>query len=261
MILDQAMDTASVNELIDSYVRWIKENTHVSQIGEGTYHEIVTPFFNSSNDSMQIYIKKDGDKFLLSDGGETMANLFLTVGELSKKRIDQVAGICMSFGCSFSNDTLSISSSKKDFPSKKHQLLQAMIRVDDMYMLSSHRIASYFFEDVKSYFDDNQVFYTQKIGLAGKSGYNHTFDFLMQRNQSFPSRFCMVINNPSKQSLASTIFAWEDSKGSGRDEDAQLVTILNDSSKLPKNISDAFGNYNVLTVPWSKKEELIAQLR
>lgn len=68
------MKKTEIDTLIDSYFKWLKENTS-SKIINDTWSEITTPYLDRHNDCLQIYAKKEGDKIILSDDGYIIDDL------------------------------------------------------------------------------------------------------------------------------------------------------------------------------------------
>ena len=46
-----------MKELIDSYIKFLKDNIVLNQVGE--YTSVITPFLNKHNDCIKFYIKKN----------------------------------------------------------------------------------------------------------------------------------------------------------------------------------------------------------
>ena len=46
-----------IKQLIDDYIHWLKKE----------YYEITTPFLNSANDFIQIYVRIDKDTIFFTD--------------------------------------------------------------------------------------------------------------------------------------------------------------------------------------------------
>jgi hypothetical protein len=71
---------------------------------------------------------------------------------------------------------------------RKHNLLQAMLAVNDLFFLSIQMVASLFYEDVVSWLDTNEIRYTPNVKFTGKSGYDHLFDFVIPKSRRQPER-------------------------------------------------------------------------
>ena len=57
-----------INVLLDKYALWLKDKTVVKKIGED-WIEITTPHIDRHNDCLQIYARKDGQGYMLTDDG------------------------------------------------------------------------------------------------------------------------------------------------------------------------------------------------
>lgn len=241
-----------VQALIDDYAAWLKSKITFEAAGE--YYEITTPFLDNANDHLQFYVKKDNETILFTDDGATMNGLAMTGFNLTPARKQHLDRILIQNGVMLDGDALTAKATPHRFAQTKHSFLQAMIRVDDMFAQSSPRARSYFLDDVQAFFDDQHIFYTDAIQVAGKSGLPHNYDFVFQRSQNKPERLCRTVNRPDRSSATSLLFSWGDTQ-TARREDSQLVAILNDQKGVPSGIVDAFIEYNASVILWSERKE------
>lgn len=58
-----------IKQLIDDYIHWLKKEITFEKIEE--YYEITTPFLNSANDFIQIYVRIDKDTIFFTDDKNT----------------------------------------------------------------------------------------------------------------------------------------------------------------------------------------------
>src|SRR5215472_10093916 len=58
---------------------------------------------------------------------------------------------------------------RKNFPVCKHNLIQAMLALNDLFYLAKPVVESLFFEDVVAWLDGNDVRYTPKVKFTGTS--------------------------------------------------------------------------------------------
>ena len=98
------------------------------------------------------------------------------------------------FGVHFNKNALEINATEKNFPLRKHNLLQAMLAVNDLFYLSAPSIKSLFMEDVVSWLDLSEIRFTPKVKFTGKSGYDHLFDFVIPKSPAKPERILHTIN-------------------------------------------------------------------
>ena len=78
--------------------------------------------------------------------------------------------------------------SPDNFALRKHNLVQAMLAVNDMFYLAVPMVASLFYEDVVAWLDLHDIRYTPKVKFTGKTGYDHLFDFVIPKSRRQPER-------------------------------------------------------------------------
>ena len=111
-----------------------------------------------------------------------------------------------------------------------------MLRIDDMFMISKSKVASFFLDDIQEFFDEKEIYYSDNVQFTGISGFAHNYDFLLQRSRTKPERLCQAVNNPNKSSMGNILFAWNDTKPA-RKNGSQLIVILNDQNNIAKGVS------------------------
>ena len=133
-------------------------------------------------------------------------------------------------------------------------LLQAMLSVDDMFMTSQNRTASFFLEDIQEYFTQNEIYCTENVQFTGTSGYIHTYDFVLQRSRRKPERLCRALNSPTKTNVTNILFGWEDTK-STRHDDSKLIVFINDENKISHGVIEGLENYDAATIFWTERNQ------
>ena len=129
--------------------------------------------------------------------------------------------------------------SADNFALRKHNLVQAMLAVNDLFYLASPVIASLFHEDVAAWLDDSNIRYTPSVKFSGKSGYDHRFDFVIPKSRNQPERVLRTINRPSRNTAQTAVFSWIDTK-EVRSSNSQAYAILNDSEQtISENILES----------------------
>jgi len=250
-----------IQELLDKYLLWLKDKTALRKIND--WIEITTPYLDRHNDYLQIYVKRNNGGYTLTDDGYTIGDLRQSGCELeSKKRKDLLVLTLNGFGVKLGSDALMIDTSPETFALKKHNLVQAMLAVNDLFYLAAPMVSSLFLEDVTSWLNIYEVRYTPRVKFAGKSGYDHMFDFVIPASRKYPERIVQAINRPNREHVQSFAFSWIDTKDV-RPTNSLSYAFLNDSDHAPiSTVADALKNYGVKPVLWSKrevvKEELVA---
>ncbi|HAZ96916.1 DUF1829 domain-containing protein [Treponema sp. UBA6852] len=254
------MKKTEIDALIDSYFKWLKENTS-SKIINDTWSEITTPYLDRHNDCLQIYAKKEGDKIILSDDGYIIDDLESSGCHLDSPRRKEILNITLrGFGVLLDDNQLIVKTSAENFPQKKHDLIQAMLAVNDLFYLSKPQVQNLFFDDVVAWFDKNDIRYVQKVKFSGKTGFDNMFDFGIPKSKKYSERLVQTITNPSKENSMNLVFKWIDTKDE-RPTESVLFAMLNDSDKaIASQVNEAFSNYGINVVPWSEKEKFIEKL-
>ena len=249
----------TTTELKEKYIKWINEEINVRKINE--YVEITSPFLDRFNDYLQVYAKlNDDNEIILTDDAYIINNLKMSGIDInSNKRKQILEKVLKKYNVKLENDALVISSGIDDFPQKIIFLMQAMLNIDDMFMLSQNKVASIFIDDVTNFLETKEIFYSKNVNFVGKSGFVYSYEYLIQRTKNKPERLCKVINTPNKQNFQNTIFMWSDTKET-RDENSKLIVFLNDGNRVDPNIIEGFKNYNVDTIPWSERERYLELL-
>lgn len=141
-------------------------------------------------------------------------------------------------------------------------LLQAMLSVNDMFMLGKDTVKSIFIEDVTNFFDEKDIINTPNVKIQGKSGFDYKIDFVIPKSKrkNLPERFILAINSPRETSIKSALFTWDDIKNNRSDKENNLLVFLNDQKRFDKKIIDALATYNAKPILWSQRNKFIDDL-
>lgn len=242
----------SIRDLVDDYARWLREGLLIARIGDA--YEITTPFLDRHNDHIQIYIRQEDHRTVLSDDGYVIADLRQSGCSLDtehRKRL--LHSVLNGFGVARNGDELLAIAHNGDFPQRKHALIQAMLAVGDLFATASPLVKSLFLEDVAAFLDAIGARAVPDIQLVGKSGFQHKFDFALPKSRTAPERLIRAINRPTKDAAGGLIFAWTDTR-LVRAENSTMYAMLNDSEgKTPGEVIDALKQYEIVPVSWSER--------
>jgi len=248
--------------IIDQYIKWIKDNTSIRSIEEGKSCGIVTPFMDRHNDHLEIYAIKNDKGFILTDDGYTISDLAMSEMTFnSTKREKILQSILNGFGIKIGeNQSLYVEANPNNVGQKKHYLLQAILAVNDMYTLSQENVFSLFKEDVEMFFKSNNLVFSKDIKLGGKTGFDHNIDFLIPSSGQKPERLIKTINNPKKEPVMATIFAFDDI-AAVREQSTNNYVIYNDTleTAISQESISALNNYGIKPMPWSQKEKCLEE--
>ena len=253
------MSVLDCYQLVENYTNWLKEKVTAKKIGD--ICELTTPFVDRHNDYLQIYIKAIPSGLLLTDDGYIIRDLEISGLEFNtERRKNELNTILNGFGVMLHGDCLEVEARPDNFPQKKHNLLQAMLAINDLFVLTPAKVASFFKEDVERFLSLHEIRFTKDINFIGKSGFNHHFDFIIPLSKKEPERILMAINNPTKNNISTMLFSWDDTR-KVRSENSVAIAVLNDQDKeITPDAIHALKAYEIKPIVWSKREEYIEKL-
>ena len=252
--------TDEMNAIMEQYWAWLKEKTTIRDLDN--WVEITTPHLDRHNDCLQIYARRSDGGYVISDGGYILDDLAMSGVNIDSDRRQAILDVTLNgFGVRRTGDSLEVYTTPDDFPLRKHNLLQAMLAVNDLFQLSSASSAGgLFLEDVQEWLDQAGVRHTPKVKFAGKSGYDYQFDFVIPRSQLHPERVVKAINRPNRDTALTFVFAWLDTRET-RQVDTRAYAVLNDSGQsVSPNVLEAMTEYEVRPVPWSHRTNAVEEL-
>jgi len=249
-----------IQRLLNDYLAWLRDKTTLRRVGDESV-EITTPYLDRHNDYIQIYARRGDGGFLLTDDGYTIGDLEQSGCKLeSPKRQDLLRMTLNGFGVRLRGQALEVLATPDNFALRKHNLVQAILAVNDMFYLAVPMVASLFYEGVVAWLDLHEIRYTPKVKFTGKTGFDHLFDFVIPKSRRQPERILQTINRPSRDTAQSLILSWIDTK-EVRPPDSRAFALLNDSEQpVSSAVIDALVNYDVRPVPWSRREEVREEL-
>ncbi|HUY80456.1 MAG TPA: DUF1829 domain-containing protein [Acidobacteriaceae bacterium] len=248
-----------IQRMMDGYLGWLREKTSLREIGD--WIEITTPLLDRHNDYLQIYVRREDGHFILTDDGYTLQDLEQSGCKLdSPKRQELLRMTLNGFGVQVHDAALEVRATEDNFPLRKHSLLQAMLGVNDLFYLAAPHTASLFYEDVVTWMSLNDIRFVENAKFTGKTGYDHLFEFVIPRSRRSPERFVKPINRPDKSAAMEMVFAWMDTRET-RPPESRAYALLNDAEREVKaDVTDAFLNYDIKPVRWSKRESVRNEL-
>lgn len=253
------MNKKECTELIEAYLAWLRNGLSVEGVENGC--ELTTPFLDRHNDHLQIYAVKKDNKIILSDDGYILSDLKTSGLELSTpKRKLVLDSVLNGFGVKNDGGRLLVEASQSNIGQRLHILVQAMLAVNDMFVMAQPRVATFFWEDVKEYLDKHDVRYNPRVKVAGRSGFDHAIDFMIPKSKTRPERLIQAINAPNKNTIGTYLFALGDTR-EARGKDSEAYAFLNDQERvIGGDIIEALEAYDVKPAFWSRREEYAASL-
>src|SRR5258708_35513927 len=135
-----------------------------------------------------------------------------------------------------------------------------MFAINELFALSEPHVLSFFKEDVRNFLEQHEIQKFQDFKLAGKSGFDHKFDFALPKTRNQPERVLEAVNLLSKDQAISLAWAVSDVKAI-REEPLDVLVFINDiiNPPTPDNVS-ALQAYDIKTSLWSEREQALPLL-
>ena len=248
-----------VRNLLDQYRTWLQDRTVLREVRD--WIEITTPYLDRHNDSLQIYVKRFNDSYLLTDDGYILSDLESSGCNIEGAKRKAIFDATVNgFGVQCKGGALQVQATEENFGLRKHSLLQAMLAVNDLFYLASPVVSAVFREDVTRWLDVLEIRYTQNVKFSGTTGYDHLFDFVIPKSKQQPERLLRTFNRPGRNAAQAMVFSWLDTKGT-RSPGSCAYAILNDAERsVPEAVQDAMRNYDVRPILWSEREDVSERL-
>ncbi len=246
-------------DLVNAYIEWLRQKISVENINGVC--EITTPFLDRHNDHLQIYVKKSDNGLILTDDGYTITDLRLSGCEFTTEKRRQILhSILNGFGIRLEEDELVVEVRSDSFPQKKYDLLQAMLAVNDLSVMAAPMVAKLFKEDVERYLRMHEIRFTPSVKFTGKSGLDHSFDFVIPASKIKPERILRTINAPNRQNISLLIFSWTEII-EVRPPKSAVYGVLNDAEQpIKPDLISALKQYSIKGLPWSRRDEYVKEL-
>jgi hypothetical protein len=255
------MNQADCGKMIDDYVAWLRRGLSIEEVGEAC--ELTTPFLDRHNDHLQVYAIRKNGSITLSDDGYILSDLRTSGLDVdTPKRKAVLDSILNGLGVKTQDQQLVVEASATNLGQRLHSLVQAMLAVNDMFVMAQPRVAGFFFEDVRSFLDSHTIRYTERVKLAGKSGYDHGVDFLIPKSQKRPERILQAIATPKKDNIFAYLWTLSDTRAARAEGmEPEAYAFLNDQEQpVGGDITEALEAYRVIPAPWSHRNDYVDAL-
>ena len=250
------------NDWVNKYLRWLTDHIIATDLDKDLT-EISTPFTDRFGDGITIYVRKSSHQITLSDDF-ALVNNTIAIGENpSPKKLTSLRIYLAPYGITVTDDgELQMAAHEGNYPISLHLFIQALVAANDMFAPRYKQSikANIFVDDIASFFDSQDVPYTQNIKIEGQSGIIHQVGFILPKRRETPERLIYALNKPTSQNVELTLFKWGDIQRK-RGDNSHMIAFLNDEDgTVPNHIVNAFNSYGALPVPWSARQSYLKDL-
>lgn len=249
------------SDLAQRYADWFISAMAVKEFGQ--FAELTTPFLDRHNDYIQVYVSRTRiGGYVVTDDGGSIAELEASGVDITstKTRSEVFGSILQGFKIrQLSNGALAATATDDDLAERINDLLQAVMAVQDLYVLARRRVARMFYEDVEVFLEQAGAVFAARESVPGKSGYKQRVDFLLPPVNGTPTRILQAVQNPAKTFVEHQIFLIEDVRPAL--PEMRPYALLNDRDfEIPGETYAAFDQYNIRAVGWSQRETIQREL-
>jgi Domain of unknown function DUF1828 len=238
------MRAQAAKDLGEEYTHWLRSN--MLAFDRGVNAVLSTPFLDPFNDGIEILVDSSGGEMLLHDAGKTIDNL-LDMGvqiETSERRQTIIQNAIAGCGVRFNQGRLETVVTPANRAQRMHFLVTAILRLNDLWMTSTPRTVTDFFEIVKEYFDDHDVLYTANKSITGRT-VEHPIDFIIPLPKG-KDRLIKLLPRPSLQAAKVVSFTWMS------DAESDSGDVAANKKPIGDNIMSILKGYSNLIYPWSE---------
>ncbi len=119
-----------VESVLELYWAWLRNRTGLRELDD--WVEITTPYLDRHNDCLQIYVRSDKDGFVLADDGYVLNDLEQSGYAVTNARCRELIEATLKrFGVRRKGNVLEVEACVATFADRKHNLLRAMLAVED----------------------------------------------------------------------------------------------------------------------------------
>ena len=249
-----------VKRLLDDYWKWLRDSTVLKADGND-WAVITTPFLDRHNDFLEIYVRRDGDGFLLTDTGAVIQDLEMSGCPVIKTRKEKLLRTVRGFGVSLDkDDALCVHCTSQDFGQKKHALVQAMLSVDDLfYIVESGKLTPILTTEVSDWLTSKRIRNAPEVSIPGRSGLMFKMDFLIPASDKAPERILKVYNSLSTNNAKMAMLAKVETE-SARPVLSKYFAVTNDSREPNPEVASALNSYDISILPWHRRDDFIEEL-
>lgn len=224
--------TTDAEMIVNSYLSWIR-NEVTANVLNNEVTELTTPFMDRHNDHLQVYAERQTpDLILLTDDGYILSELKSSGVETHGSRREAIIrDLLVGHGVRLQGRELQTDATTANLGQRIHNLVQAMLSVDDMFILAQPAAPSIFIEEVAQFLYDRDIRAVKAAKFAGRSGLDHLISFVIPRPKAALDRFVQVLNSPRRDQVGNLLFAVNDTRSARPAGATRYYAIVNDTRR------------------------------
>lgn len=259
------MHTQEIKGISENYYNWLKNNHQFIPVEDESL-ELYSPMLDFFGDSISVNISKSGDRYYLSDFGETLWNLEIAgidlTGDKQLKKYQLFKNIIDYDGLNFdeTNQEINKLTTKSNLSQAIHDFILALANISNLAITRRETTISLFKDEVMNYFLENrdrlypEVF--PDVSVQGKSKLIHKFDL------TFPGKrteYIKIMKNLNNNNAKNILFDWQDVeeyRNTTYNTDSRLNIIHQDLESIPSSVLTMMDEYGVEIFSFEEKHRI-----
>jgi hypothetical protein len=260
--------TLEIKALEKSIKSFYANSFSVNNLNDSDYMRIDTPFCNRHNDQIILYAKKLKDTYILTDGAYILDDLetdgFYVKRSTKRRQILESQLKAYSVSVDFESNQLYVEfPNLDDYAMKQNLLIQAMLFVNDMFVMNDKNIVNIFKTDIEQFFEENNIRAVEDASFIGSSGMTHKFDFSIPglKKKNIPERLIRTMNSPNNEYYAKAMATDIRLTRPIVNHEVKFYTFINDSKKdIDSRVISLFDSEGITSIPYSQRNNYVEEL-
>lgn len=253
------MNVELVKNLVCDYYDWLKAETEVLSVPEQNWFAISTPFEGRFNDTIGLYIKKEGDRVYFSDDGETLGNIIACGGNVKSGKIKTIIERTkLAYGIDITDNEIHIEVPNYQALKAKHRFISALIELNDIE-IEQGSVKPDFHNEISNYlyYAFPELNYTPFVTIKGETGLEYTYNFqcLVRDKEEI---FIKAFNKIGKNLITPFLYSFLKIKNSrpklNRNLPVRAIAIINDTVDIDSAIINSIKQDGADFIPWSQRK-------
>jgi len=222
---------------------------------------ITVPFERADGDIITLWIKRNGEKYHITDEGETFGLLYLSNINIDQERRKQrVSTVKDRFGLNEAKNEVRITTDRENIGRRILDAVQAVQALSYLTYTRRQYTQTDFRADVGEYLTEEGFHLDHNPEVSGTSE-NHRVDFALQNVEqpTYLEALHAEDISTSKSMAQRTMYKWVDIKQ--QVPNAVRISVLDDESgEFGRETENILRNYSDHFFPWSYREEMAQTL-
>lgn len=225
--------------------------------------EFYSPIVDYFGDSISVNISFSGDRYKLTDHGETLWNMEQFGLDLTnhkkQKKYQLLNNIVQNYGLVVENKHINFYTNRIDLSQAIHDYVLAISEISYLGILKKENIKSLFKDEVMQYFLSNRKIYPNifpEFKVEGKSKLIHSFEAVFPGEAT---EYVKTIKRIDKNNAKNVLFDWNDvevHRNKNFDSNARLNIITEQQDDISEAVSTMLSQYNVEVFSFKNKKQL-----